>query len=787
LRALVAQLSLDEKSRLMTRYDTGTTWEAPRIGLRPLKLADGPAGVRPQWPGDLPLLTPCETALAASWDPDLLRRIGELVGDEARRRGVHGVHAPNVNLPRSPLGGRAFEQFAEDPWLTGMLASGWVRGLQSRSVASVVKHLAANDSETERQIMNSVVNERVLREVYLLPFELAVEAGAWGIMSAYNRVNGIYCGEHATLLHSILKGEWQFDGFVISDAGGTRSTVPSAAAGLDLELPGPGRPQRFGAPLAEAVRAGEVAEEVVDAAVERLLRLAQRTGQLGEASAPAAPPVENPRGLLREAAAAGCVLLHNREGVLPLSPGRRLAIIGPNAAEPCYQGGAFSQLPLPETTQTPLSAIRARWPDREILHEPGAPSSRKVPLLREAPFMDGLTVEYFLESTPDDQPLAREVRTSGSMVWFQMPGIGVPDKPGRVRLSGSFTPAVTGAYTFVTGSSAGFQLTLDGTPVASQAEPPPIDDMGSLIRPDLISFTGELQAGHPVEVEILVTFGPARAHSLHFGCRPPAPPDLLERAVAAASAADAVVLVVGESQDSALESADRKTTHLTADQEQLVERVCAANPRTVVVLNTAHATDLASADRSAAVLCVWFAGQELGPALADVLSGDVEPGGRLPVTFARQEADYPVFDLTPVDHDLVYELAPSIGYRHFDASGIAPCFAFGHGVGYTTFSMSDLEADASHAAVTLRNTGQRPGKEVVQLYVRAPSGPIELKAFAPLWLGPGESQRVQLDLDQRAFRHWMDGRGWQVVPGRYEVLVGRSSVDLPLRAWVDVA
>jgi beta-glucosidase len=777
----------------MTRYDTGTAWEAPDIGLRPLKLSDGPAGVRPQSPGDLPLLTPCETALAASWDPGLLRRIGELVGDEARRRGVHGVHAPNVNLPRSPLGGRAFEQFAEDPWLTGQLASAWMSGLQSRRVAAVVKHLAANDSETERQIMNSVVNERVLREVYLLPFELAVEAGAWGIMSAYNRVNGIYCGEHEFLLREVLKQEWQFDGFVISDAGGTRSTVPSALAGLDLELPGPGRPQRFGQPLAEAVRAGEVAENVVDAAVERLLRLAQRTGQLGDAPASAPSPVADPPGLLREAAAAGFVLLHNREAMLPLrlSGGPRLAVIGPNAAEPCYQGGAFSQLPLPADIETPLSCVRSRWPEVEVLHERGAPSSRKVPLLREVGFADGLTAEYFLESTPDDQPLGREVRTSGSMVWFQMPGIGVPDKHGRVRLAGSLTPEVSGQYTFVTGSSAAFQLELNGEVVASQPEPPPIDDMGALIRPDLISVSRDLPMDAPVDVQIEVRFGPARAHSLHFGCRPPAPSDLLDRAVATASAADAVVLVVGESQDSALESADRATTHLTDDQEQLIERVCAANPRTVVVLNTAHATDLAWADRAAAVLCVWFPGQEFGAALAAVLAGDLEPGGRLPVTFARQEADYPVFDLTPVHHDLAYESEPTIGYRHFDKHGIAPRFAFGHGLGYTTFALADLHVDATRVAVTVRNTGQRAGKEVLQVYVRAPegvgSGAIELKAFAPVWLEPDASQRIELPLDRRAFRHWIDEQGWRVVPGQYEILVGRSSGDLPLRATLDIA
>src|SRR5919199_6128169 len=239
----------------MTRVDLPTPWEVPHIGLRPLRVSDGPAGVRPQTEGDFPLLSPCETALAATWDPALVQRVGELVGDEARRRGVHGLHAPNVNLPRSPLGGRGFEQFSEDPRLTGTLAVAWLRGVQSRNVAAIVKHLAANDSETERQLMNSVVSERVLREVYLLPFEMAVGAGAWGIMSAYNRVNGTYCGEHQFLLRDVLKEEWGFDGFVISDAGGTRSTVAAALAGLDLELPGPGRPQRFGEPLAEAVRA----------------------------------------------------------------------------------------------------------------------------------------------------------------------------------------------------------------------------------------------------------------------------------------------------------------------------------------------------------------------------------------------------------------------------------------------------------------------------------------------------------------------------------------------------
>jgi beta-glucosidase len=802
LRALIAELSLDEKVRLMTRVELPRPWEVPRIGLRPLRVSDGPAGVRPRGDGDFPLLTPCETALAASWDPSLVEHVGELVGDEARRRGVHGLHAPNVNLPRSPLGGRGFEQFSEDPFLTGAMAVAWLHGVQSRHVAAVVKHLAANDSETERQIMNSVVSEQVLREVYLLPFQMAVEAGAWGIMSAYNRVNGTYCGEHPYLLRRVLKDEWGFDGFVISDAGGTRSTTSAALAGLDMELPGPGRPQRFGEPLADAVRSGEVAEEVVDEAVLRILRLATRVGILGTQESQTPAPLPHPRALLREAAAAGFVLLHNDRGVLPLDLrlGQTLAVIGPNATEPAYQGGAFSQLPLPETIETPLSAIQEYFSNLDVVYERGAPPARKVPLLREVPTVaahdgvsQGLTVEYFWETTPRDQPIVREVRTSGSMIWFRMPGIGTPTAPGRVMVSGVLTPPVSGVHTFVAGSSAGFDLRLDGQPVVSQPHPATIDDMGYLMRPALLSVDLHLVAGVPVRLEVEVSFGPSKAHSFHIGCRPPTPADLLERAVAAARRADTVVLVVGETQDSALESADRSTTRLADSQVRLIEEVCAVNPRTVVVLNAAHAVDTPWSDRAAAVLCTWFPGQEFGPALAKVLSGDLEPGGRLPVTFACDEADYGVFDLTPVSHDVMYESEPTIGYRHFEAFDIAPRFAFGHGLGYARFALDDLTVErtsgvGARVEVTIRNLSERAGKEVVQVYMRAPqgvgSGVRELKAFAPVWLEPGAARRVAFELDERAFRHWQGGRGWIVAPGTYDVHVGRSSQDLPLQGRI---
>ena len=344
-------------------------------------------------------------------------------------------------------------------------------------------------------------------------------------------------------------------------------------------------------------------------------------------------------------------------------------------------------------------------------------------------------------------------------------------------------------HTFVAGSSAGFTIALDGENVASQPHPPTIDDMGYLMRPSLLSVDRHLEAGVSVRLDVEVSFGPSKAHSFHIGCRPPTPSDLLERAVAAARAASAVVLVVGETQDSALESADRTTTRLAENQVELIEQVCAANPRTVVVLNAAHAVDMPWGDRAAAVLCTWFPGQEFGPALAAVLSGDLEPGGRLPVTFARNEADYGVFDLTPVNHDVVYESEPTIGYRHFDVQDIEPRFAFGHGSGLRDVCAGGRERGAHircrrAIGVTVRNTSERAGKEVVQVYLRAPTGvgtgARELEAFAPAWLEAGAARRVELQLERRAFRHWQDGAGWIVAAGTYQVFAGRSSQDLVL-------
>lgn len=795
----------------MTLYDTEIPWESPAIGLRTLKFSDGPAGVaRGAETGRPRLLTPCGIGLGASWDTDLLRRVGELVGDEARSREVDVIHAPNLNLIRGPLGGRNFEQYSEDPWLVGLLGAAWIEGLQSRNVAAVAKHLVCNDSETDRQTMNSVVDDRVLRETYLVPFELAVRAGVWGVMAAYNRVNGTYCAEHPFLINGIGKSEWRFDGFVISDAGATHSTVASALAGLDLELPGPGRPQRYGEPLAAAVRQGLVDESVLDAAVERLLLLAHRVGKLGDKSSSKQPGAVDARGVLHEAAAASFVLLKNERNLLPITPGtiRTIAVLGPNAASPCFQGGAFSQISLPEDIVTPLAALQGRYAEScSTVYALGAQPSPKVPPLDEIdlhtpgdPSIRGLSVEYLPLEADGNEPLAREIRSSGSMIWMAaggrtMPGFGATDRPGRVHASAIMRPRTSGPHQFFAGSSGELTVRVGGQEVIRQGEQPPIDDMGALMRPQVLSTERNLTAGETVAIDLDMHFGPSRAHSLHFGCRPPSPAGLLDQAVELAASSDVAVVIVGETQDTSLESADRTDTRLPGPQVELIRRVCEVNANTVVVVNTAHAVDMEWADRAAAVLLVWFPGQEFGPALAAVLCGDAEPGGRLPVTVARVDGDYPVFDLTPNSiGDLVYEESPNdLTYQHLQIRGTEPRFPFGHGLGYADFEYQTLEATVAggdvRVDVTLRNTSQRPGKEVIQLYVRGPltegSQPAALRAFAAPVLQPGETRKVRLVLDRRSFSRWSTSKqDWETLSGAYEILVGRSVSDIRLSTVV---
>lgn len=753
-----------------------------------LTLSDGPMGIASGRVDerDVALLSPCAAALGASWDADLCRRVGALVGGEAIRTGIDVVLAPNVNLARSPLAGRAFEYYSEEPLLAGVLGSAWATGVQSTGTAAVAKHLVCNDSETARDRMNVRVDERTLREVYLLPFELCAEAGVGGMLTAYNRVNGDWCAENHHVITTIVKGEWGYAGPLMSDWFGTHSGTGSLNAGLDLEMPGPAR--FLGAKAAEAVGAGEISEARVTDASDRLSTFARRFK--GEKVAPITGTEAD--ALLVEAAAAGFVLLRNKGSVLPLVPGRdaHVAIIGPNAAAPCYQGGTFAKIAVSPEAARPLEAILARYDGHaRVDYEPGVDPQPRVPSMPVRPARDlgdgctvGMTVDYFNGQGEDAALVASETRATNSLVWFA----GVHDatatlgKPARIEARGTFRAEATGPHRFYLGATGPVRLLVDGKEVLRRDDPVPSSDvMGKLKGGDADSIAIDLEDGREVLVEAVFAYEPARCHGLWFGVRRPDTPDaMLQRAVDLATKADAVILMVGETSDASVESKDRPDTRLPAEQLHLIEAITAANPRTVIVANVGHAFDTRWEERAAALLLAWYPGEGFGTAIAGVLAGDREPGGRMPVSIAREDEDYPAFALTPdAEGDLPYAEGTKLGYR-----GMAsPRHTLGEGFGYAEIALVEARIAASDehgltVLATVENRSERPGSEVVQVYRRAPE--LALAAFAKVHLTAGERREITITVPRRRLQTWQNG--WQDI-AEPRLFVGRSARDVAFK------
>jgi len=855
-RSQLAAPPLDEKVRLLTGADS---WRIPgcdALGLRPMVTSDGPSGVRGTAldESNPSSCLPCPSALGATWDPVLVRELTAALGAEARSKGVDILLAPTINLMRTPLAGRGFECFSEDPELTARIAVAYVTGVQSAGVATTVKHYVGNDSETERWTYDARIAERVLRELYLVPFEACVrEAGTAAVMAAYNLVNGSRMTEHARLLGEVLKREWGFTGLVTSDWDATRSTVPTAVGGLDLAMPGPN--QFWGPALAEAVRAGLVPEHMVDDKVARVLYVARRVGALAEpngdastgaaadANAPPAPALARgdtapsgdsaPRGhpgprrppipdgpeppvnggpvlvapeLLRRAVAASFVLLHNDGAALPLDPApiRRVALIGPNAVHPVIQGGGSARV-IPAAAPAPARALAdALGAGATVTTAPGCWTWQNVPEPARDSVTDPLTGEpgVRLEFRTADSELS-EHRNATALAWWDglPPGVGWGES-GVIVLHTVFRPPVTGPYLFGASGVGKLTITVDGT-VAGQGETPvPADPVETMTRPGEIRGRATLTAGQ--DADIVVEFHPA-AHcqgplALRLGITPSADDKtLMAEAVAAAAEADVAVVVVGSAESSESEGYDRDTLTLPGRQDELVTRVAAANPRTIAVVNAGMPVLMPWAGRVAAVLYAWLPGQAMGEALADVLLGHREPGGRLPVTLPVAEADCPVLHAQPHDDDrLDYAEGLFIGYRGYDAAETAPRFPFGHGLGYTSWDYESLEGTGAHLApgddlvlrVSVRNTGSRPGREVVQAYVSGAPGssgrPVRvLGGFGSVVAAPGEAAEAVVRVPARAFAVFDEAAGqWTWPAGEFTVQAGRSSRDLLLSATV---
>ena len=811
LAARVAALSLEQKVRLLTGADHWSLHAEPSIGLRRLVVSDGPAGVRGErWDErETSANVPSPTALAATWDEPLVQEVGRLLAFEARRKGVDVLLAPTVNLHRTPFAGRHFECFSEDPLLTARIGTAYVRGVQSGGVGATVKHFVANDSETERMSLDARLDESTLRELYLAPFEAIVrEAGVWAAMAAYNGVNGRWMTE-SPLLRDVLHDEWGFDGLVMSDWFATRSTAASAAAALDLVMPGPAGP--WGDALVAAVRAGEVAQEAIDDKVLRILRLAARVGALEGSVAVAAPPFSDAQvaACLRRVAAAGFVLARNEDALLPLPPSSlaRVAVVGPNAAAARTLGGGSATV-FPPYTVSPLDGLRAALGETaQVDHALGVTSSTRIPVADDAalrlPDRDGAGVEVrFLGA--DGTVLGTEDRTSGAFVWMGSFGDHVATADvAWVEVGARVRASEAGPYR-IGGSGVGrFRLTVGGTSVFDSrlGLPHGADVVEALMIPPQCGTAVTLGAGEEVDVVLAHEVGSARSElgdvgtnfQLNVGLPHGTDEEEIERAVALARDADVAVVVVGTTAEVESEGFDRRRLALPGRQDELVRRVAEVNRRTVVVVNAGAPVLLPWADDVAAILLTWFPGQEYGHALADVLLGTVEPGGRLPTTWPREQDGLP--STRPVRGVLAYDEGLRVGYR----GDVVARYAFGHGLGFTTWEYVALDApptapDAGEltVAVTLRNSGARRGREVVQVYAERRRGAVDrpahwLVGFAAVEADPGEEVTVGVSVTARAFEHWDSERaGWNAEPGRFWLTAGASSAMLPLCAPITV-
>ncbi len=794
---LLNAMTLEEQVSLLAGASFWTTVPVERLGIPSLKVSDGPNGVRGAGSlvGSVKAASfPVAISLASTWNTGLVTRVGEALAQEAQSKGAQVLLAPTVNLHRSTQNGRNFECYSEDPFLSARLCVAYIQGVQSQGVGATVKHYVGNESEFERMSISSDIDERALRELYLVPFEAAVkEAGTWAVMCSYNKLNGTYASENRRLLTDILKREWGFDGVLMSDWFATHSTAESLNAGLDLEMPGPAKYR--GQKLLEAVRAGEVRAEAIQDSARRMLRLLTRVGAFERPAPVEEQAIDRPehRALIRRAGAEGTVLLKN-EGVLPLDPKRlkKVALIGPNAKTARIMGGGSAQVNA-HYRISPYEGLQAWLGGSVVLgYEIGCSNHKLLPLLEKP-----LTAEYFNDRGLSGKGVPGAGLAQAEVMWNDAPAPGVNADTFSARLSTRFTPDEDGVHHFGLVSAGLSRLFVDGRLVVDNWSAWKLGDTYFGSGSDEVTGTLDLQAGRAYEVTLEYATPAEGIRAVRVGVTRPLGDAHLERAVRLAAECDVALVFVGHNGEWDTEAVDRPHMDLVGRQNELVSRVASANPRTVVVLQTGAPVAMPWLDAVAGVLQAWYPGQEAGNAIADVLFGAAEPSGRLPQTFPVRLEDNAAHGNYPGGNGRVrYGEGIFAGYRHHDTKHIPPLFPFGFGLSYTSFAYGNLRLSAEALqpedtlTVTLdvTNTGQRAGQEVVQLYVRdeqssLPRPEKELKGFLKVELAPGETKTVTLTLGMRALAYFDDARAaWVAEAGRFEVLVGSSSRDIRARA-----
>ncbi len=820
LEPLATQLTLEESVDMLGGIGFATR-DVPRLGIPAFSMSDGPSGVRSPGPSTA---YAAGIGLAATWDTALAQEVGRQLGRDARARGSHYQLGPGVNIYRAPMNGRNYEYFGEDPWLSSRITVGYILGVQEEGVSATVKHFAGNNSEFARHTSDSQIDERTLREIYLPAFEAAVkEAHVGAVMSSYNSTNGSHMSANEYLSRHVLKEQWGFDGVLMSDWGGTYDGVGAAVAGQDLEMP-TGRFMNRDT-LLPAIRAGKISAASITDKVSRQLRLADRFGWGGLPSADLSIPRLNPQG---EAAAyrgalEGAVLLKN-SGVLPIDAKRvhTVAVIGPTAhPSPSTAGGSGHVPPFSEVSL--LEGLsRKLGPAVKVTYAPGIVPPAIVNLLSSfttdaSGKTPGVSVEVFANESLSGEPQSRRIEpqfatSSDGMAerlsvfdWLspQEAGatigrlINAPPLKTFERWSGWYTPGSAGNYTLSVQARGSYRLWMDDKLAI---------DNGHVPKAALRQIKQALSAGPH---KIVLEQGAAR----DFG-KPTWRVNLVREGTAVqpaakelAAHADLVVIAVGFDQQSEGEGADREFT-LPPGQDELIQQISAVNPNTVVVITAGGAVDVRPwLDHVAAVLSVWYPGQEGGAASADLLSGIASPSGRLPISWERAPEDNPTFenyyynDAAHPDR-IVYREGIFVGYRGYQKLQRKPQFPFGFGLSYSSFSYANLSVQPVPAAgkkdsgplytvsFDVTNTGQRPAADVEQIYVgevhsQAARPTRELKGFARTQLQPGETRRVSVPLDARSFAFYdVASSSWRADAGAYRIELGKSSEEIVTQATV---
>ncbi|MBL7261671.1 glycoside hydrolase family 3 protein [Paractinoplanes lichenicola] len=797
LVALVKSLDLRAKVRLLTGATAFTLADEPAIGLHEMRFSDGPTGVRGLkfTGGRVVTLFPNATLLASTWDEQTAYEVGKLLAEEAAAQEIHVVLGPTINLHRSPLGGRLFEAYSEDPLLTGRLAAAYVRGMQDSGVAACLKHLVANESETDRNTVSSVVDERTLHELYLLPFEIAVQdAGAWTMMAAYNDVNGVAATEQNYVNNEVVKRDWGWSGLIMSDWFATKTAGPAANGGLDLVMPGPDGP--WGDALVAAVEAGEVDESAIDDHVTRLLRLAERVGALGE---PRAWPVDLPnpdspvrREQLTRLAARGITVLKNDNDLLPLNRSANVALIGRHATETIDMGGGSAAVNAPYQVSV-AEGLTALLGDQVTVIDGVDVRTRPVPArdgFLTAPSNGRPGIDVILYDATGTELERRFCPQSKTMIGMDddfpgtvtsarlladvhapttstssAAGSPAPSTDGRVELGvfGVGEWQIVGGESFVLRSAGG---------MGEEVLTPPYRTFTPSTAPERLEAT--------VAIDGMGLFG------LVGNVAPREASDVIDDAARVAAGADVAVVVVGLTEEQETESADKSTLRLPGAQDALVEVVATVAARTVVVVNAATPVLMPWLEHVEAVLWAGLPGQEGGHAVAAALLGDIEPAGRLVTSFPAADEASPAWSVTPVDGEVAYGEGTFIGYRgHFAGRAPEPAFWLGHGLGYGEWEYSDVRlvtGDAPSITVTVRNVGKHPSREVVQVYLRPvePDEPVRLVGWTAVEVEPGRSARVVVRTDRRMWRRWdAESHSWggRLADGG-ELLVARGLGDI---------